>query len=268
MTNLLTRLKKKFGWQLRQAIRSAAHRTLRRWQHRGRARFCPVCRSHLSAFMPWGSPEPRPEVYCPVCTSHERHRLIFLYFASRPELFARPRLRLLHVAPEEALAQYFRGKPNVDYLSGDLESPDAMVHFDLTCLPFAADSFDAIYCSHVLEHIPNDRTAMAELYRILRPGGWAILQVPLDIGRYETWEDWSVQSPEARERAFGQRDHVRLYGLDYADRLRSAGFDLTVDTFVRKLPPADVQRYGLVPHEDVYFCKKPTNLGLPAGSTR
>src|SRR5262245_31676196 len=203
MTTLLLRLRRRFGWKFRQSIRRALHRGLRRLQYGGRGRYCPVCRSHLRAFLPWGSPV-RAEVFCPVCQSHERHRLIWLYFARRPELFARPHLRLLHVAPEEALTEFFTSKPNIEYLSGDLEAPPGLLRFDLTALPFSNDTFDAIYCSHVLEHVPDDARAMAELCRILRPGGWAILQVPVDFSLEETYEDWSIQSPAEREKAFGQ----------------------------------------------------------------
>lgn len=132
---------------------------------------------------------------------------------------------------------------------------------DLTMTPWRDASFDAILCNHVLEHIPDDRQAMRELFRVLRPGGWAILQVPMDTRRATTFEDPTIVSPKARERAFGQADHVRIYGLDYKARLESVGFVVSVDPFVRELPVAVRTRFALTPEEDVYFCVKPPRAG-------
>jgi SAM-dependent methyltransferase len=131
-----------------------------------------------------------------------------------------------------------------------------MEHFDLTDVPHPDDSFDAILCSHVLEHVPDDRRAMRELRRILRPGGWAIVQVPIDYTRAGTHEDPAIESPEDREREYWQSDHLRLYGNDFPDRLREAGFDVTVDSYLRDLPEPEINRYGLISLEDIYVCRK------------
>ena len=130
-----------------------------------------------------------------------------------------------------------------------------MLKMDITDLRFPGQTFDVIYCSHVLEHVPDDRRAMAELYRVLKPGGWAILQVPLAAG--ETFEDPAVISRADRKRLFGQHNHVRQYGADYKDRLTGAGFAVSVDGFVRDLGEQDLGRYGLAESEDVYYCVKP-----------
>jgi SAM-dependent methyltransferase len=161
---------------------------------------------------------------------------------------------MLHVAPESQLSRIFQESDCIDYLSADLSSITAMVAMDITDIQYEDNTFDAIYCSHVLEHVPDDRTAMRELYRVLKPGGWAILQVPMSAD--PTYEDPAITSPEERERLFGQNDHVRRYGPDYSDRLSAAGFCVSVDGFVRTLSPREVTRYGLAKSEDVYFCTK------------
>jgi SAM-dependent methyltransferase len=142
----------------------------------------------------------------------------------------------------------------INYLSADLSAPSAIVKMDITDIQYPDNTFDVIYCSHVLEHIPDDRRAMREFYRVLKPDCWAILHVPITANR--TFEDPAVIDPKERERLFGQFDHVRRYGPDYKDRLMEAGFSLTVDGFVRELDNRTVRRFGLMRDEDVYFCRK------------
>lgn len=191
---------------------------------------------------------------CPWCGSHVRHRALWLYLERRTDLLTKP-TRLLHLAPEHVLAERLRARPNIDYLSADLDQP-AMENWDLTDVPHPADSFDAIVCSHVLEHIPDDRAAMRELRRVLSPGGWAIVQVPIDYERAETLEDPAIQTPEERERAYWQADHMRLYANDFPDRLRAEGLDVTVDSYLRTLPADEIDRFGLISLEDIYLCRK------------
>ena len=142
----------------------------------------------------------------------------------------------------------------IDYLSADLDPRKAMTVMDITDIHHPDGSFDVILCSHVLEHIPDDRKALSEFFRVLKPGGWAILQVPIMADT--TFEDFSVTDPKEREKLFGQHGHVRSYGLDYGDRLTEAGFSVTVDGFVRDLGEAEIQRQGLTSHENVYLCAK------------
>lgn len=230
--------------------------TVRVWRRllaTGLSHFCPLCRSHLSRFDPYGQPA-RLRALCPNCGSLERHRLVWRYFQSRTDLFDGEPKRLLHVAPEPQIAALLARVPAMNYLSIDLAEGAAMARMDLTDLDLPDDSFDVIYCSHVLEHVPDDRRAMRELYRVLRPDGWAVLHVP--ILRETTFEDSSVTTPEDRERVFGQCDHVRIYGRDYVDRLREAGFDVCEDSLAEQSDPHAATYYGLCPDEPIHFCCK------------
>jgi SAM-dependent methyltransferase len=196
---------------------------------------------------------PRPNATCPRCASAERQRLMWLYVTRRGLI--PPGTRLLHVAPERSFSARLRALPGIDYVSGDL-SGSAMLRLDLTDLSeFADGSFDAIICSHVLEHVPEDRRAMAELARVLHDRGWAILLVPIDDERATTLEDPSVTDPGERLRLFGQVDHVRIYGRDFEDRLRAAGFAVTADDFAATLPAAEADRYRVDPGEVIYLCR-------------
>ncbi len=172
-------------------------------------------------------------------------------FDGRPKAF-------LHVAPEKLLADRLRRMAGLRYVSVDLMSPRAIVLSDLTRLAFTDGAFDSVYCSHVLEHIQDDRQALAEIFRVTRPGGWAILQVPV-VGD-TTIEDPSVIDPAERERRFGQRDHVRIYGLDFIQRAESAGFKITAERFARSLPLRQVRRMGLDLDETIFFARRPGSL--------
>jgi hypothetical protein len=221
--------------------------------YRGTARFCPICETNLSRFLPGGFIL-RPEAYCPICGSLERHRLIWMYFRQRTDLFASCQKRMLHLAPEPFFTIRLQQHPYINYVSGDLFSRDVMINLDLTKIPYPDRCFDVIYASHVLEHIPDDQIAMKELVRVLKPDGWAILQVPIDMTREVTYEDFSIVTPAEREKAFGQPNHVRIYGRDYRERLKKAGFCVKVDDLTGTLSQAEVKRFGLIEAEDIYFC--------------
>ena len=216
--------------------------------------YCPICGSSLSRFLVLHRAY---HLWCPVCRSLQRHRLIWLMFQRRNLLIGQssPRkLRMLHIAPEEGLAAHFRRAEGIQYLSGDLLNPRAMVKMDICDIQYPASSFDFILCSHVLEHVPDDRQAMREFYRVLSSGGWALILVPLRAG--DTIEDPSVVDPAERERLFGQYDHVRVYGPDVRQRLEAAGFRVTPVTARSIVSEEDIDRMGLPGGDSLFVCEK------------
>lgn len=231
---------------------------------------CPFCRSHLRAFQPFGQKSSviweqqivgagyRPQAECPICFSRDRERLLYLFLRTRTSLFHEP-ARVLHVAPEPQLSALLQPLPHLDYLTADIDGHGVMVQMDITAIDLPSNSFDRILCCHVLEHIPDDRRAMRELWRVLRPGGWAILQVPISPVLEKTFEDPAVVDPDHRRRVFGQSDHVRIYGRDYVARLAAAGFfvrpwDWKEDPHLSRLNHHN--RFGLLPEEILFLAFK------------
>ncbi len=238
---------------LRQLLPPPVKSVVKRVWLAGRDRLCPVCGRSTRMFLEHGTP-PRQGARCPWCQALERHRLVWWYFRSSTDLFdGRPK-RVLHLAPERCLEPRLKEAIGAGYLTGDLRDPAAMERIDITDIQHPDASFDVIYCSHVLEHVPDDRRAMAELRRVLKPSGWAVLLAPIFGER--TVEDPSITDPQERRWRFGHPDHVRIYGLDYVDRLRGAGFT------VRHLRPADIltaeeaRRIGVETSDagDIFHC--------------
>jgi predicted SAM-dependent methyltransferase len=219
-------------------------------------RFCPLCEQSFEAFQPKGNP-PRPNRRCPVCKSNRRNRTAWLFLKSFTNLFDQTPKRFLHIAPEERLERKFREIPNLDYLSADLDGSRAMVAMDIQQIRYPDHSFDVIYCSHVLEHVSDDVTAMQELFRVLQPGGWALVLVP--IKGEHTFEDNSVTDPAERERLFGQEDHVRRYGRDISDRLVAAGFHVRLYTTPEIARGENFERMGLLDDDGgvLFYCVRP-----------
>jgi SAM-dependent methyltransferase len=227
---------------------------LRRLAYYGKRRFCPVCGSSSSRFERGGTP-PREDALCVHCGALERHRLLWLFLSAKTALFERGSLRMLHVAPERSLEPKFRAQLGDQYLTADLLDPRAMVRMDITAIQYADQTFDAIYCSHVLEHVPDDRRAMREFFRVLKNDGWAILLVPITASA--TFEDPSITDPQERLRLFGQEDHVRAYGPDYVERLREAGFTVAITKVADLASAAEAARMGLTSASgEIYYCTK------------
>jgi SAM-dependent methyltransferase len=219
--------------------------------------FCPCCNKSSAQFLPMGpAGRQRLNAKCPHCASLERHRLLILFFGKQPKLFERTK-RLLHIAPEAPIASWIKSFSDIDYVSGDIADPRAMYKVDLMDVQFPTASFDAVICNHVLEHVPDDRKALSEIQRILRPNGWAILMVPIHPALKQTREDPSVTDPKERERLFGQSDHLRWYGADYEERLSGAHFAVDVIPFARTLNDVDRRKFGLQAAENIYLCRKP-----------
>jgi SAM-dependent methyltransferase len=218
---------------------------------------CPVCGGRFRKFLPYGYTKAtgRDNALCPKCLSLERHRLMWLYLKEKTDFFTKE-LKVLHIAPEQCFYKRFRKLPNLDYTTADLESPIADVHFDVQEIPFAEASYDVVICNHVLEHVTDDAKAMQEIYRVLKPKGFAILQVPMDFENSKTMEDPSVTDPKERERLYRQKDHLRLYGLDYADRLKSVGFKVLESQYAKELDAELARKYALPMNEIFYFNQK------------
>lgn len=215
----------------------------------------PIDGKTFRKFLPYGYEQQRENVLSPGTLSLERHRLLWLYLKNETDFFTAP-LKVLHFAPEQAFYKRFRKLKNLDYTTTDLNSPLADVKADICNLPFAENSFDFILCNHVLEHIPDDRKAMQELYRILKPGGTGIFQIPQDLSREITFEDNSITDKKERARIFGQYDHVRIYGRDYFDKLRAAGFTVEEADYTKTFSDEDIKRYCLAKGEIIPVCRK------------
>jgi SAM-dependent methyltransferase len=219
----------------------------------GKGRHCPVCGRDSKKFGSFGTP-PRDDAQCMYCGALERHRFIWLYFCRFTDLFTRNG-KILHVAPELCLGSSLQKRLRGNYFSADLMSPRAMIKMDITDIQFPDAFFDVIYCSHVLEHVLDDKKALREFFRVLKPDGWAILLVPI-FGE-KTIEDTRVTEPAERLRLFGQEDHVRIYGRDYIDRLREAGFTVKIESAPDLFSLDDIHYMGLtVSCGDIYFCSK------------
>lgn len=217
---------------------------------------CPVCERKFRKFLPYGR-EARENALCPNCLSLERHRLMWLFLKEKTNFFS-SQLKVLHIAPEICFMERFEALHKDAYITADLESPLAKVKMDIHEMPFDNDSFDVVFCNHVMEHVKDDIQSMKEIYRVLKPGGFAIVQIPIFHPVPEvTFEDPTITDPKEREKRFGQDDHVRLYGKDYSDRLRSAGFTVAEDNFVNELSESDRNLYALPEGEMIHFCTKP-----------
>lgn len=233
---------------------------LRGARYRGERVECPCCESTFSRFLPHRG---RVEAKCPRCGALERHRLLWLFLERETDLFERPGA-LLHIAPEYAFLNRFSRTDGLRYVTGDFDSALADHQLDVMDLPFESESFDFLMCNHVLEHVEDDRLALAEINRVLVPGGWAILMCPVDYRCATTLEDPAVVTPEERHRVYGQADHARLYGRDYPDRLAEAGFSVRADGYLDGLDETSVVRLGLRRREDeafgaeeIFLCVKP-----------
>ncbi|MFT5846054.1 class I SAM-dependent methyltransferase [Psychroserpens sp.] len=213
----------------------------------------PIDGNSFKTFLPYGYGNQRNNVLSPSTLSLERHRLLWLYLQNETDFFSSESLteikKVLHFAPEQCFLKRFRKLKNLDYTTTDLLSPIADVKADICDLPFDDNSYDIILCNHVLEHIPDDTKAMQELYRVMKPGGMGVFQIPQDLSRAETFEDDSITDQKERARIFGQYDHVRVYGRDYFDTLRSIGFKVKEIDYTSKLSEEKIERYGLAKGE-------------------
>ena len=220
---------------------------------------CACCEKKFITFLPAGI-QKRANAQCVNCGSLERHRIIWTYLKMETNFFTSS-LKVLNVAPEKMFYTKLRALPNIEYTSIDLY-PDKYdygsktIQMDLTAMTFEDNKFDVIICNHVLEHVPNDTQAMREMCRVLKPGGWAIINVPVDPTRTTTFEDVTIDDPKKQLELFGQPDHVRVYGKDYVQRLTNAGFTVDVFDYTNKFTHNEMFRYGMVKDREIYLCSK------------
>jgi len=215
----------------------------------------PIDGKSYRKFLPYGYGKQRENALSPGTLSLERHRQMWLYLQNETDFFIK-NYKVLHIAPEQEFLRKFKKMKNLDYTSADLFSPIVDVKADIQDLPFEDESFDVIFCNHVLEHIEDDTRAMSELFRVMKKGGWGIFQVPMKNSLEKTYEDFSIKDPKERQKYFGQYDHVRWYGMDYFDRLKSVGFQTDINFYSRKFSTEDRKRFGLMENEILPVVKK------------
>jgi len=215
----------------------------------------PIDGKSFKSFLPYGYGNQRENVLSPSTLSLERHRLFWLYLKNETDFFTAQK-KVLHFAPEQAFYKRFKKMSNLDYVTTDLNSPLADVKADICNLPFKENTFDVIFCNHVLEHIPDDTKAMQELYRVLKVGGMGIFQIPQDLSREKTFEDNSITDKKERQKIFGQYDHVRIYGRDYFDKLRSIGFEVDEVDYTKTLSETEIDKFRLAKGEIIPVVSK------------
>ena len=226
---------------------------------RGKKYTDPIDDSNYSKFLSYGYKTVRKNALCPGTLSLERHRLLWLYLDKETN-FLSSNLKVLHVAPEQVFYKKFKKLKNWEYFTFDLNSPIADIKGNLISTNFKDEYFDLIICNHVLEHIEDDKSALDEMYRILKYNGISILQVPINVKRENTFEDLSIKSKIQREKYFGQYDHVREYGLDFKDRVEQAGFKVEMINYSKKISQDLVIKYGLMKDDLIPIGKKlPSN---------
>ena len=214
---------------------------------RGNSYTDPIDNRSFRKFLPYGYVHQRQNVLSPSTLSLERHRLLWLYLKNETDFFT-TRKKVLHMAPEQCFLNRFKNLKH-EYITADLNSPIADVKADITDLPFEENTFDIIFCNHVLEHIQDDTKAMKELYRVMKKGGMGVFQIPQDLNRDTTFEDNSITDKKERAKIFGQYDHVRIYGLDYFTKLRSIGFKVEEVNYSQKISSELSRRYRLMEGE-------------------
>jgi SAM-dependent methyltransferase len=217
----------------------------------------PIDGKRFRKLLPYGYGKQRKNALSPSTLSLERHRLMWLFLRDETSFFtSKKKQKVLHIAPEQCFLKIFREQKNLDYITSDIESPIADVKADICDLPFEENSFDIVFCNHVLEHISDDTKAIQELYRVLKPNGMGVFQIPQDLSRAITFEDDTITDRKERAKIFGQYDHVRVYGRDYFDKLRAVGFKVDEVDFTRKIEQDALERFCLMKGEILPVCYK------------
>ena len=227
---------------------SIAARPLIEFYFKGNKFHDPINGKSYRRFLPYGYGKQRKNALSPGTLSLERHRQMWLFLKNETDFFIKS-YKVLHIAPEQEFLRRFKKNKNLNYTTADLYSPIVDVKADIRNLPFKDESFDVVICNHVLEHVEDDVKAMSELYRVMKPNGWGIFQVPMKNSLEKTYEDFSIQDPKEKQKHFGQYDHVRWYGMDYFERLRSVGFTTEPLFYSKKYSKEEIMKYGLIENE-------------------
>lgn len=242
-----------------------------KYYYHGNSYYCPICNNHFRKLLFGGFDleaitrleiigAGRRQILCPYCQSTDRDRLIFQFLKDDVDIFNQ-KLKVLHIAPEPSLYSFLKKRKNLIYVTGTKYSEGIYFHqnidsIDLLQMPFKDGEFDLLICNHVLEHINNDEKAISEIYRVLSPGGKAILQVPISYKIESTYEDFSITSKNMREKHFGQFDHVRVYGIDYITRLEKAGFKVQTYSALDEADKTSMEKVVLNPKEKLFVGHK------------
>jgi SAM-dependent methyltransferase len=224
---------------------------------------CNICNRHFRKLLPIGINNNATKnivgggyrfALCPGCHSTDRERLIYWYILNKTNiLHSQKTIKLLHIAPERNLQKVFKANNKMKYINGDLNPLIAEKVIDITDINFENNYFDFIICNHVLEHVKDDKKAMRELFRVLKPGGEAILQVPMFKTMIKTFEDFLIVLSEEREKYFGQKDHLRIYGKDYKEKLESEGFKVKLYDIKNDINNKDIIKHGMNSEEILYI---------------
>lgn len=225
------------------------------WMYRGDNFTDPIDGKSYRKFLPYGYEKQRQNVLSPGTLSLERHRLMWLYLQKETDFFT-SNLKVLHMAPEQSFYKRFRAMKNLDYTTCDLDSPIADVKADIQDLPFENNEFDVIFCNHVLEHVEDDKKALNELFRVMKPGGWGIFQVPIRYQLEKSFEDNSITDRKERIEKFGQYDHLRVYGMDYYETLKNVGFEVEKVNLSEKLSDEEIKKFALEKNEILPVVRK------------
>lgn len=241
----------------RKYIQLVAHQLLKLYSIflKGNKVHCPVCQENFSKFLPYGRLHPRENALCPSCLSLERHRLMFLFLQKETNFF-QSQPKVLHIAPEYCFIDRFEKLLGENYITADIESPLAKVKMDLHDIPFEDNSFDVVFCNHVLEHVRDDVRCMQEIRRVLKPDGFALCQSPQRLDLATTYEDASITDPKERENHFLQDDHLRIYGRDYGTQLEKSGFQVSPIHLIEKIGIEESKKMALPLGEIIYLCRK------------
>jgi SAM-dependent methyltransferase len=236
---------------------------------RGNRRKCYVCGATFDHFLPYREGRRSPftrllgcvgsdteNFYCPACECFDRERHLFMYFDKLGLWDAIKGGRVLHVAPEAKLAERIAASEPAEYVKGDIAPGPDRIKLDVTAIAFPDEYFDLVICNHVLEHVPDDGRAMAELFRVLKPGGRAVLQTPFSPVLAHTFQDPGIDTDEKRCLFYGQEDHVRLYGQDLFEKLKGAGFSVALGRHAELFRPEEASYYGVNPAEDLLLLRR------------